>query len=244
MSSIRKDTPLVFGAPPRANLLPPEVGLAVKARATRRGLAASVVAALVVVGLGFGLATVHLMQSDAQLNTETERTATLLADQGKYSEVRSVNSAIKSITAARQVGSSTSIDWQSYFQSIQASLPAGTAITTFSAKSGSPLVEFPQPTLPLQGERLAELNFIATSTSLPDVQAWLDGLAKLKGFVDALPGTVTLSAGGTYQVGITMHINELALDQRFASTAVKKAAADAAQARTDASATASANGGN
>ena len=101
----------------------------------------------------------------------------------------------------------------------------------FTASSGSPLDEFAQPTVPLQGERIAELAFSATSASIPDVQAWLNALAKLTGFVDAAPGSVTLSNDGTYKASITMHINEKALANRFAADAVK--AKDSSEASSD-----------
>ena len=44
---------------PRVNLLPPEVGQAAKARSLRAGLSLFVVAAMVVVGAGYGLASLH-----------------------------------------------------------------------------------------------------------------------------------------------------------------------------------------
>ncbi len=237
---------LVLGPPPKADLLPPEVGLAIRARSSQRMTVFVVAIVVVVIGLGYGAAAVTEMRAQGDLNAETARTATLLASQSKYAEVRSVNSAIANTTVARTIGSSTSIDWQSYIASIQGSLPSGTRITTFTAKSGSPIAAFVQPTVPLQGERLAELTFVATSPSLPDVQNWLNGLATLKGFVDALPGTVTLSATTTptpqYQVGITMHINEQALDFRYATQATKDAAAKAAKAAADAAASSSTQG--
>ena len=217
MSAIKKETRLVLGGVPRANLLPPEVGLAAKARSLHRVLSVVVVAAMVVVGLGYAGATLRASQAQSGLDAENARTTSLLAEQAKYVEVRSVNNTLRLTTAARQVGASTEINWQAYLQSIQASLPAGTTVTDFTAASGSPWVAFVQPTVPLQGERIAELVFTATSPSLPDVQAWLNALRTLKGFVDASPGTVQLQEDdGTYEVKITMHISQEALSNRFA----------------------------
>ena len=139
----------------------------------------------------------------------------------KYIEVRKVTSDVKLATAARQVGSSTEIAWKAYLESIATSLPSGTTIVTFDAAAGSPLKEFDQPTVPLQGVRIAELKFSAKSESLPDVQAWLNALAKLKGFVDAVPGRVNLADDGGYTVEITMHVNEQALANRYIDDAVK-----------------------
>jgi hypothetical protein len=201
-------------------LLPPEVGLAAKARGLHRGLSLIVVVAMVVVGAGYGAASLHAADANAQLEAANSRTQDLLAQQKKYSEVRTVNKELELVTAARQVGSSTEINWRTYLRSIQASLPSGTTIATFSAKSATPLAEFTQATAPLQGERIAELTFTAVTDSLPDVPAWLNALAKLKGFVDASPGSVTLS-GNTYTASIVMHVNEQALANRFADEAAK-----------------------
>jgi Tfp pilus assembly protein PilN len=218
---------LVLGGVPRVNLLPPEVGQAAKARSLRAGLSLLVVAAMVVVGAGYGLASLHAANSNARLDAANAQTQTLLAQVKKYVEVRQVTGDLKLATAARQVGSSTEIDWRSYLQSIAGSLPLGTTIVKFDATSSSPIAEFAQPTVPLQGERIAELKFDATSDSLPDVQAWLNALAKLTGFVDAAPGKVILSDDGTYQATITMHVNEQALANRFVADAVKTKAKDA-----------------
>jgi Tfp pilus assembly protein PilN len=238
-----KETRLVLGGVPRVDLLPPEVGLAAKARVLHRSLSLVVVAAMVVVGMGYGAASLHAANSNAQLATATARTQSLLAQQQKYIEVRKVTSDVKLATAARQVGSSTEIDWKAYLQSIALSLPAGTAIVTFDATSGSPLAEFAQPTVPLQGERIAELKFEATSESLPDVQSWLNSLAKLTGFVDAAPGSVTLSDDGTYKAGITMHVNEKALANRFLDDAAKAKAAGGTEGGSSTTTEASTDGG-
>jgi Tfp pilus assembly protein PilN len=229
---------LVLGGVPRVNLLPPEVGQAAKARSLRAGLSLLVVAAMVVVGAGYGLASLHASTAQQALNAVNQRTTELLAQQKKYVEVRKVTSDLGLTTAARQVGSSTEVNWKSYLESIQANLPGGTTIVTFTATTGSPLEEFVQPTVPLQGERIAELTFSADTASLPDVPAWLNALASLKGFVDASPGSVTLN-DGVYTAVVTMHINEDALANRFASDAVKttdsKKSSGATDTATDAS---------
>jgi Fimbrial assembly protein (PilN). len=221
---------LVLGGVPRVNLLPPEVGLAAKSRSLRIGLSLLVVASMVIVGAGYGVASLHASSAQHALDVVNQRTAELLAQQKKYVEVRKVTSDLALTTAARQVGSSTEVNWKSYFESVQASLPGGTTIVTFTATTGSPLVEFTQPTVPLQGERIAELTFSAETASLPDVPAWLNALASLKGFVDASPGSVTLN-DGVYTAAITMHINEKALANRFPGPVAKtdgKASADGA----------------
>jgi hypothetical protein len=193
---------------------------------------------MVVVGAGYGLASLQAGTAQQALEHVNQRTVELLAQQKKYVEVRKVTSDLALTTAARQVGSSTEVNWKSYLESIQANLPGGTTIVSFTGTTGSPQAEFAQPTVPLQGERIAELTFSAETASLPDVPAWLNALASLKGSVDASPGSVSLN-DGIYTAAVTMHINEGALANRFPSDAAKatdsKKSAGATDTATDAS---------
>lgn len=229
---------LVLGGPPRANLLPPEVGFVVKSRAMRRKATALIVLAVLVVLAAYGGATYLELVAQNQLDAATNRTQELLAEQGKFSEVRQVTSMLLTAEAAQQVGTSTEIDWEAYLTDIQASLPAGTLVTNVVAETATPITAFAPPSAPLQGDRIGELKFTATSSSLPDVEQWLYALAKLDGYVDASPGSVTLNSGTTtYEVTITMHVNKDALLLRFdqvAKDARDKAEKDAAQAETTA----------
>ncbi len=242
--SASKEARLELGGVPRADLLPPEVGLAAKARSLHRLLSLIVVAVMVLVGAGYGVGSLRAANSAQNLDAATSRTQDLLKEMQKYIEVRKVTSDVKLATAARQVGSSTEIAWKTYLASIATSLPSGTTIVTFDAVAGSPLKEFVQPKVPLQGVRIAELKFSATSKSLPDVQSWLNALAKLKGFVDAVPGKVALSDKGGYTVDIVMHVNEQALANRYLDDAVKaKTDGQAAGDGTGTTTEASTNGG-
>jgi Tfp pilus assembly protein PilN len=207
---------LVIGGPARANLLPPEVGLAAKGRVLRRNAIALIILAVLVVIAGYAGGTFLALGAQAQLDAATARTQALIAEQGKYAEVRQVTTMLETATAAKQVGTSTEIDWKAYLEDIQASLPAGTLVTNVVAETATPLSTFAQPAVPLQGNRIGELTFTATSKSLPDVEKWLQALAELNGYVDASPGSVSLNDDtGTYEVSITMHIDEDALLLRY-----------------------------
>lgn len=221
----RKVARLELGGFPRVNLLPPEVAQAAKARSLHRVLSLLVVAAMVLVGSGYGLAQVHASSVQHRLDVANQRTTQLLTQQRKYVEVRKVTSDLTLVAAARQVGASTEINWQSYLADIQASLPAGTTIVSFKATNGSPLMEFEQPTVPLQGARVAQISFLATTDALPDVGAWLNALAGLKGFVDAAPGSVTRDGTGVYKAQVVMHISQKAFANRFPSTTTKSSGA-------------------
>lgn len=207
---------LVIGGPARANLLPPEVGEAARGRVVRRNAVAIIVVAILVVVAGYAGAMFLAMSAQQSLDAANERTQNLLQEQSKYIEVRQVTTMLDAAAAAQRVGTSTEIDWKAYLDDIQASLPSGTLVTNVRAETATPVTSFGQPSAPLQGARIGELTFTATSVGLPDVKTWLIALAKLPGFVDASPGSIAYSESDeNYQVSITMHINEDALLLRY-----------------------------
>jgi glycerate-2-kinase len=218
MSRLKSTDSLIVGGEPRVDLLPPEVRAERRAKRMRRSLAYGVLGLAVVVVIATGGTSLLALNSQVQLAAEQARTGVLLAQQAKFLDVRKVQDQVKLIEAAQQVGASTEIDWQAYLNSVQSTLPANVTITTVKIDSASPLAIYAQPTAPLQGARVATLSFTASSPTLPQVPVWLDALATLKGFADAVPGSVVLdTTTNAYTVNITMHINEAAFDKRFAA---------------------------
>ena len=218
MSGDKSKETLVIGGEPRVDLLPLEVRKERKATVTRRRLALSVVGLLAIVIAGSVAASALSLQAQTRLADEQARTASLLVEQSEYIEVRNVQDQVTLVEAAQQVGSSTEIDWKKYLENVQTTLPAGVTIDAITVDSASPLAIYDQPTLPLQGARVATVGFTATSAVLPDVPTWLNALATLPGFADALPSSANLDeATNTYKVNITMHINDAAFSKRFAT---------------------------
>ncbi|MGO4691325.1 hypothetical protein [Glaciibacter sp. 2TAF33] len=218
MSKTVKDDTLVVGGEPRVDLLPLEVRKERKAKVMRRRLGLGVVGVLLLMVLAAGGATLLSAQAQLRLLVEQSRTAELLAEQGKYIEVRKVQDQVGLVQAAQQVGVSTEIDWKKYLEAVQATLPASVTIDAVTVDSASPLAIYDQPTAPLQGSRVATMSFTAKSATLPDVPTWLTALATLPGYADALPGSVNLDATtGEYTVNITMHVNDAAFSKRFAT---------------------------
>ena len=218
MISKPKGEALVLGGESRADLLPPEVLLKRKAKVVRRRLGFVIlVIALLVIG-GTALVRAQAQQAQANLAIEQANTQSLLMQQRKYIEVRKVQQQVDTIIAARQVGTSTEINWEQYLTSVQATLPPNVTIDTINIDSATPFAPYTQATAPLQGARIATLSFTAKSSTLPQVPAWLDALTTLPGYADASPGSVTRNETGAYSVSITMHINEAAFTNRFALT--------------------------
>lgn len=215
MSGAARGNEIIVGGAPRAELLPPEVGQGVKARALRRLLVFFVILTAGIVAFLVVFATFLSAGSGVLLATANEETNDLLKKQAAFSEVRDVTELIGEVDEALVIGSVTEVRWKAYFAEIQASLPVGTIITNFTADTSTPTTPYAPSTVPLQGVRIGELTFTATTATLPDVEAWLNGLEKLTGFVDAAPGTIVRDDNGAYTVNIIMHVNSDVLDNPF-----------------------------
>jgi hypothetical protein len=210
-------TLLVIGGVPRADLLPPEVLVHRRQRATVRRAWLGVVVVAAVVALGVGVSTMDNVSSAAQLRAAQDEGTSLLQQQGQYSEVRKVESRTALAEAGQAVGGAPEIDWSDYLKKVQASLPTGVSIVGVTVDSASPLESYEQPTTPLQGERVATLTVEADSPTLPSIPDWLDRVHGLTGFVDANANAVTLNSDtGHYTVDMTLHVNDEAFDGKYA----------------------------
>lgn len=220
LPSLRAKTPgrgggIVVGGNRQIDLLPTETRKLVAARKTRDRLGLAVVAVLLLMLLGSGGAGVAALLAQGELTAEQAQTGLLLAEQRKYGEVRQVQDEVALVQAARGIGMSAEIDWKAYLDDVQKTLPGGMTIDTVQIDSSSPQTAFVQSTAPLQGNRVATLSFTAKSPTLPVVPPWLDRLQALRGFADALPGSLVKNPDGSYMINITMHINEAAFSKRF-----------------------------
>src|SRR5690606_21459274 len=86
---------LTVGGEPRANLLPPEVAQAARARATRRRMTVVTLLVIAVIVAGYAAATLRSMHSQQLLDAENARTLALLEEQAKYVEVRQLTSQLE-----------------------------------------------------------------------------------------------------------------------------------------------------
>lgn len=217
MSRKSKTPDLTIGGESRVDLLPPELRIKRKAAVVRRRLGFLVVLVAVLVAGSTFLVRAQAIQAKVNLSIEQANTQSLLLQQRKYGIVQQIQKQVDIVQAAQQVGTSTEIDWKKYLISVQATLPPNVTLDSVNIDSATPFASYAQASAPLQGERIATLSFTALSSTLPQVPAWLIALATLPGYADANPGSVTRNATGSYSVNITMHINQAAFTNRFAT---------------------------
>jgi len=105
---------------------------------------------------------------------------------------------------------------------VRSKLPAGVQITGVTVDSASATEVYAQSDDPLQGQRIATLTFDAKSAELPSVPDWLTAVGGVRGFVDANANSVARADDGSgYAVNMTIHLNEKALDGKYAADAKK-----------------------
>jgi hypothetical protein len=205
--SVARSRATLVGTSPRVSLIPPEITERHKQRGVQRGMRLGVFGVLVVVLAGIAGCWYLATMSQLALVEAQNETTTLLAQQAEFAETQNSLNAVALGEAALAVGGSTEIDWQDYLGLVQGSLPAGVTLDTFNVDASTVTENYPQSDVPLQGARIATLQFSAISPGIPEIPSWLDALRKLPGFVDAVPGSVIQREVGDYIATITMHID-------------------------------------
>jgi hypothetical protein len=131
------------------------------------------------------------------------------------------------------VGASTEVNWRQFIGKIQNTLPSGVTLQTVKAESASPMTAFTQSDAPLQGDRVGEISFTASSKTLPRIPDWLRALDDIPGYVDAIPGSVK-KEGDSYTAEVVMHFNVDAFSLRYDPVHMAEVAAqEAAAAKSD-----------
>lgn len=223
---------------PKVDLLPQEVRDQAAVKKVRSRAIVGILCAAALVAVASGVAFYGSVSAAASLVAAQAQTSSLLLEQAKYAEVNQVKQDTAAVQDAQQIGSWTEIEWRSYLQQVQGTVPAGMTITNIVVDSASATEPYAQASVPLQGPRVATLTFTASSEGIPMVPLWLDSLTKLPGFVDATPTSIEAAEKG-YTVNMTMHVGDAAFSGRFAekdAAAETDAAADPDAAADDAEA--------
>ncbi len=209
MSRQNPNADLVIGGEPRVDLLPPEVRVARRGAATRRGLLVLLAVCLLIVVGGYVFASMEATAANNRLTAEQSTTTTLLGEQQKYITVRQVDVGISSAEAATRVGLSTEVDWAKLLGQMTAGLPG--SVTGITIESVTPIQSFAQPTIALSTGRIATVNMIVAVSSIPAANEWITSLANIKGVSSTSVSSVQAQDAGVFTVNATIAINKDAL---------------------------------
>lgn len=173
---------------PRVNLLPPEIAEAARLRKVKAGLGAVVVGAVAVVGLLYVQATGAVNDAQDQLTAAQARTTQITAETAKYSDVPKVYAQVAAAQAQLEQAMGQEVRWSFYLNDLSLTMPPHVwltqlAVTTNNGAAGATPAGGGAASLSTPG--IGSVKFSGIAYEHNDVAAWLDALAKQKGYADA-----------------------------------------------------------
>jgi hypothetical protein len=211
----RETGALVYGAVPRAFLMPPEVALQKKEQGRRRGLVTAVIGVVALTVAGTVGSYFVAAGAEARLVEERRMTEQLLEQQLEFAEVTQVRGQLGSIAEVRGQLAEVEVLWDGTLAPYLAVLSANEQVKSLTFQSEAPA----EPPLglsgPLRSPRVATIKLVMVTADVPQPEVWYRAWEKLDTFADASIDAVTLLQAG-YETAITINLNELTLSRRFA----------------------------
>lgn len=210
-------SPLVYGAIPRAQLMPPEVAQRRRESSRRRGLIALVVLVLaLVVG---GVVGSYLLAAAAQQRLEAERAITqqLLVQQLEFAEVTGIQDRLTAIVAEREALAGVEVLWREELRPFLSVLRSEEIVEGLTVRGNAPFAPPLTQDGPLRSARSATVVLTVATGSLPDPSRWLRAWQQLEGYADASIDSIAGSGEDGYLTAVTLNLSGAVLTQQEAS---------------------------
>jgi Tfp pilus assembly protein PilN len=171
---------------PRVNLLPPEIAAAQRLRVVQAGLGAGVLAALVVVGGLFVVATGQQHSAQSDLDTAKAKGTALQAEQAKYADVPKVYAEVEAHQAQLTQAMGQEIRWSYFLNDLSLRTPAKVWLTSVAVTETVDGSTVPAGTLGTTygTPGVGTVTFAGHGYTHNDVAAWLRALGQQPGLAD------------------------------------------------------------
>lgn len=202
---------------PQVNLLPPEVRSARALRAVKVWLALVVVAALVLIGLAYGYATIEEGAAQSDLDRANADTQDLHTEQRTYADVPVVLGQLQTLEAARILGSSTEVMWEDYVGAVSAVTPPGVTIESIGYGGANPMTSADVADV-LVEDSMGVITFAGRAPTTLETAAWMDALDSIPGLSNAWISTEEIDGTDTvsyYKITGRVNVTSAALALRF-----------------------------
>jgi type IV pilus assembly protein PilN len=171
---------------PQVNLLPPEIEQERRFRRTQFVLGAAVVASLGVVGVLFLAASNQVSSAQGDLADSKRETTKLEARANEYSQVPLVYAQVEAARAQLELAMGKEIRWSFYLNDLSLKIPSSVWLTTMTVTPNEAVALAPAPVAGSAAGYLVPgvgaVAFDGHALKHNDVAAWLDSLAKQKGY--------------------------------------------------------------
>jgi hypothetical protein len=161
------------------------------------------------------------VSASSDLATERARTEALVAEQAEYADVSSALAGVADKRGALETVGQTDVLWSDYLSAVRATLPQGMLVIGIAVDATSPLSTIASDTSALGADRAATITLTVTTPDLPSVQAWIDSLAGLPGYSDAVLNAISRDQTGFYQSVVTLSVDDTVYSGRFAEEAAE-----------------------
>jgi Tfp pilus assembly protein PilN len=173
--------------PPRVNLLPPEIEEERRFRRVQLGLGAAVAASLAVVAGVFLLANGQVAEAEDDLAVSQARTTQLEARAAEFSQVPLVYAKVEAARAQLELAMGKEIRWSFFLNDLSLKTPNRVWLTSMTVASNEGTAAAQAAAVPGASQAyltqgLGSVSFEGVAMKHNDVAAWLDSLAKQKGY--------------------------------------------------------------
>jgi type IV pilus assembly protein PilN len=213
------------GTSPRINLLPPEIIAEDRFRKVRAGLALAVVASVGVVSWLFVLASHDATQAKVDLDAAQAQKTVLDAQAAQYADVPTVGAQVDAAKAQLAAAMGQEVRWSFYLNDLSLRIPSGVWLTNMHAEASAPSAAAPAAATGPLPTGIGQLTFAGTAYNHNDVAAWLEALAKQKGFASPYftsASDTKIGAENAVTFDSSVVLTADALSRRFTSTATEE----------------------
>lgn len=207
-------SPLIYGAIPRAQLMPPEVALRRRENSRRRGLVALVAVVLVLV-VG-GIVASYWLAATAQQRLEAERAVTqqLLAEQLEFVEVLGIQERLDAVVAQREALAGVEVLWEGELRPFLAVLDDSEIVEAVDAQGNAPFALPMTQEGPLRDARSASVLITVATNDLPNPSRWLRAWEQLDGYADASIDSIAQDGEESYLTVVTLNLSSAVLTEQ------------------------------
>ncbi len=218
-------TPVV-GAPalPAVNLMPPEIAAGRRLRRLQLAMGATVVAAFVVVGGLYTLAHGGVSDAQGQLDQARAQQTELQRQLTSLQSVQDIYAQVGQREQMLTTAMGREIRWSRYLNDLSLRVPDNVWLTQVTATETDATAATATTTTSPVGATpgIGQIQFSGVAFAHDDVAAWLDSLAKEKGFANPYFSNSAETAIGTKTVvnfSSTTTLTDAALSGRYTKPA-------------------------
>jgi hypothetical protein len=207
-----------FDAEPRVQLLPPFVAQRAKARSAARLGVMFVILGIAIAGGMFVLGFFRIASAGIALADASAETQNILQQQNEYRIATDTAQMVQQTSETQLVATSYEIDWADLLLNVQSFLPAGGTIQNVTATNQAPWAASLAIEDPLRTPRIASIEIVVNTASIPEAVALVERLRDLDGFADAVLTTSAVGVDGRATTTIVLTLSTEAVSGRFLET--------------------------